>query len=78
LIEIGKNQILEVEQSDRSGYYLICPDNYEVFLPGSLAPNDLKTGDQLGLRDLNDRPMKCLDWKTPYEVLFNRSVALTT
>ena len=29
-------------------------------------------------RDLNDRPMKCLDWKTPYEVLFNRSVALTT
>jgi uncharacterized protein len=47
LIEIGKNQMLKVEQSDRSGYYLICPDNYEVFLPGSLAPNDLKTGDQL-------------------------------
>ena len=39
--------MLKVEQSDRSGYYLICPDNYEVFLPGSLAPNDLKTGAQL-------------------------------
>ena len=26
---------------------------------------------------LNDRPMKCLDWKTPYEVMFNEKVALT-
>ena len=28
--------------------------------------------------DLNNRPMKCLDWKTPYEVEFKRTVALTT
>jgi len=28
--------------------------------------------------ELNNRPMKCLDWKTPYEVLFKRTVALTT
>ena len=28
--------------------------------------------------ELNNRPMKCLDWRTPYEVLFNKSVALTT
>lgn len=29
-------------------------------------------------RDLNNRPMKCLDWRTPYEVLSKRTVALTT
>jgi IS30 family transposase len=28
--------------------------------------------------ELNNRPMKCLDWRTPYEVLFGRTVALTT
>lgn len=28
--------------------------------------------------ELNNRPMKCLDWKTPYEVLFKKTVALTT
>lgn len=28
--------------------------------------------------ELNNRPMKCLDWRTPYEVLFGKSVALTT
>jgi len=28
--------------------------------------------------ELNTRPMKCLDWKTPYEVLYGRKVALTT
>lgn len=27
--------------------------------------------------ELNNRPMKCLDWRTPYEVLFKRNVALT-
>lgn len=26
---------------------------------------------------INKRPMRCLDWKTPYEVMFNTSVALT-
>ena len=29
-------------------------------------------------RDLNTRPMKCLDWRTPYEVLYGTKVALTT
>ena len=29
-------------------------------------------------RDLNTRPMKCLDWRTPYEVLNGTKVALTT
>jgi transposase, IS30 family len=28
--------------------------------------------------ELNNRPMKCLDWKTPYEVLYGKKVALTT
>jgi IS30 family transposase len=28
--------------------------------------------------ELNNRPMKCLDWRTPYEVLFGKFVALTT
>lgn len=28
--------------------------------------------------DLNNRPMKCLDWKTPYEVAYGKSVALCT
>ncbi len=28
--------------------------------------------------ELNNRPMKCLDWKTPYEVLYKKKVALTT
>lgn len=28
--------------------------------------------------DLNNRPMKCLDWRTPYEVLYGVKVALTT
>lgn len=28
--------------------------------------------------ELNKRPMKCLDWKTPYEVLYRTKVALTT
>jgi len=27
--------------------------------------------------EINNRPMKCLDWKTPQEVLCNQSVALT-
>lgn len=27
---------------------------------------------------LNNRPMKCLDWRTPYEVMFGETVALTT
>ena len=29
-------------------------------------------------QELNNRPMKCLDWRTPYEVLFKKKVALTT
>jgi transposase, IS30 family len=28
--------------------------------------------------ELNTRPMKCLDWRTPYEVLYKKEVALTT
>jgi IS30 family transposase len=28
--------------------------------------------------ELNNRPMKCLDWRTPYEVFFKKAVALTT
>lgn len=44
--------------------------------------SDLKTLKHKTLKmienDLNNRPMKCLDWKTPYEVMFGRSVALTT
>jgi IS30 family transposase len=27
--------------------------------------------------EINNRPMKCLDWKTPYEVMMGVSVALT-
>jgi IS30 family transposase len=27
---------------------------------------------------LNNRPMKCLDWRTPYEVAYGKSVALCT
>jgi transposase, IS30 family len=27
---------------------------------------------------INSRPMKCLDWKTPYEVMYGKNVALTT
>lgn len=30
------------------------------------------------IREINNRPMKCLDWKTPYEVFFNEKIALTT
>jgi IS30 family transposase len=28
--------------------------------------------------EINNRPMKCLDWKTPYEVMMNKKVALRT
>ena len=28
--------------------------------------------------EINHRPMKCLDWKTPYEVFFNEKIALTS
>ena len=30
------------------------------------------------LYEINNRPMKCLDWRTPYEVFFDKEVALTT
>lgn len=29
-------------------------------------------------RDINQRPMKCLDWRTPFEAMYGKSVALTT
>jgi transposase, IS30 family len=28
--------------------------------------------------EMNNRPLKCLDWRTPYEVLLRKKVALTT
>jgi IS30 family transposase len=28
--------------------------------------------------EINNRPMRCLDWRTPYEVLYGKKVALTT
>ena len=37
MIEIGKKQFLKVSEEDQSGYYLLCSDNREVFMPGLLG-----------------------------------------
>ena len=47
MIEVGKNQILEAQDEDKSGYYLVCDENKEVFLPGSLVKKDIQIGDKI-------------------------------
>ena len=47
MIEVGKNQILEVMDEDKSGYYLVCDENKEVFLPGSLVKENIQIGDKV-------------------------------
>jgi len=47
MIEIGKIQFLKIMDEDQSGYYLICEDKKEVFMPGSLVKNKVKTGDMI-------------------------------
>ena len=48
MIRIGKNQTLEVIAEDESGYYLVCEEKDEVFMPGSLTKKrKIKVGDKL-------------------------------
>lgn len=47
MIAVGKNQRLTVDAEDPSGFYLVCEDNREAFLPGTLAPKGLKVGDEV-------------------------------
>lgn len=47
MIEIGKKQLLTVLEEDQSGYYLVCSDKKEVFLPGSLAQRAYQHGEQV-------------------------------
>ena len=44
MLKIGKMQTLKVDHEDQSGFYLLCDENYEVFMPGTLAPKGLKKG----------------------------------
>ena len=45
MIVVGKKQVLKVDREDSSGFYLLCAENLEVFMPGTLAPAELKKGD---------------------------------
>lgn len=47
MIQVGKNQILEVIDEDKSGYYLACDEKQEVFLPGTLVKEKIKIGDKI-------------------------------
>lgn len=47
MIKIGKIQTLVVSEENSSGYTLINGQNDSVFLPGSVAPTDLKIGTEL-------------------------------
>jgi predicted RNA-binding protein (virulence factor B family) len=47
MIHVGKKQTMTVESEDNSGFYLLCADRNEVFMPGTLAPAGLKTADQV-------------------------------
>ena len=47
MIETGKIQSLKVADEDGSGYYLVCEDNQEVFMPGSLAQGKSIVGEML-------------------------------
>ena len=47
MIEIGKKTALLVANETKSGFTLQSDDGDEVFLPGSMAPKDLSTGQTL-------------------------------
>jgi len=47
MIEVGKVQVLKVKAEDSSGFYLVCPEDDEVFLPGTLAQQGAAEGDDL-------------------------------
>jgi len=47
MITVGKKQTLLVDSEDSSGFYLLCTDSQEVFLPGTLAPKGLKPGEKV-------------------------------
>ena len=47
MIEIGKKTALLVANETKSGFTLRSDDGDEVFLPGSMAPKDLTTGQSL-------------------------------
>ncbi len=44
MIRNGKTQKLLVDGEDKSGYYLLCDEGDEVFMPGALTALDLKLG----------------------------------
>ena len=46
MIEKGQSQKLQVHEEDSSGFYLRCTDGHQVFMPGSLSPEGLKSGDE--------------------------------
>ena len=47
MIEIGRTQTLRVEKEDESGFYLVCEDSQEVFMPGTLASKGTKPSDNV-------------------------------
>ncbi len=47
MIQVGKKQILKVDSTDSSGFYLLCEENFEAFMPGTLAPKGLKVGESI-------------------------------
>jgi predicted RNA-binding protein (virulence factor B family) len=44
MIKIGRIQKLKICKEDKSGYYLLCKENEEVFMPGSLTSEDYEIG----------------------------------
>lgn len=47
MIKIGHKQTLLVDAEDNSGFYLLCEEEKEVFMPGTLAPDGLKVGEKI-------------------------------
>ncbi len=47
MIQIGKIQTLTIAEENSSGFKLVNGEGDTVFLPGSMAPKDLKVGNEL-------------------------------
>ncbi len=55
LLKIGKKQTLKIDHIDGSGYYLLCDQEEEVFMPGSLASKEYELGDMVEIFIFTDK-----------------------
>ena len=49
VISIGKVNHLKINRETRSGYYLLCEDGDEVFMPAALGPARVKIGNDIAV-----------------------------